>query len=198
MAYKNFTFQQLESNFGIIQKRGKVVPVKNSLKPTDWLLQSLELSKKLSLNTEKALSEYLIAPILGEIKLKNDAHIELYSGAMLNADKKVGLNGECDFLISLSPGSILIKSPIISVVEAKQGELEKAVPQAAAQMYGAQIFNKTNDRPVEIIYGVVSDGREWLFLKLEKTTLWVDESRFNIGQLSELLGALQWVVDNFK
>jgi hypothetical protein len=83
------------------------------LKPTDWLLQSLELSKKLSLNTEKALSEYLIAPILGEIKLKNDARIELYSGAMLNANKKVGLIGKCDFLSSLSPGSILIKSPII-------------------------------------------------------------------------------------
>jgi hypothetical protein len=46
------------------------------------------------------------------------------------------------------------------VIEAKQGELEKAVPQAAAQMYGAQIFNNNHNRPVEINYGVVSDGRE--------------------------------------
>lgn len=45
------------------------------------------------------------------------------------------------------------------------------------------------------IYGCVTTGTEWQFLKLENRTCFVDTERYYIDKLENILGALQAVVD---
>jgi len=54
----------------------------------------------LAIDTPKARSELIIAPILAEFKLTMK-EISLFSGIEFNVDKNLGLNGRCDFIISI-------------------------------------------------------------------------------------------------
>lgn len=201
MAYRNFTFPVLEKQFQIRQNTKRIFPANiNPVQASDLLRLQLEAASVAALSTEKAISEAVVYPILQEIKLRNQETIELFSGEILMADSKAGLNGETDFLIALAPGSKYLKSPVISVTEAKQGEINnpRNLGQAAAQMLGARIFNEKNDTPHPIIYGACTSGTDWIFLKLEGQFLTVDSKNYSTTNLPELLGVLQQVVDYQK
>ncbi len=198
MAYRNFTLQKLEKEHGIVQRTGKIFqePI-TPVEPPAHLLFQLELASESALTTEKALSEAIVFPILQAIKWLNKAFIEVFSGEILLADAKAGLNGEADFLIALAPGSKYLKSPIIAVTEAKQGEIQnpKNLAQTCAQMLGSRIFNQNHDTPHPIIFGACTSGSEWLFMKLEDQVLLVEPVFFSIKNLPELLGVLQQIID---
>jgi hypothetical protein len=198
MAYRNFTFPMLEKQFQIRQRSERIftAPIP-TVAPSEFLLYQLGLAKESALTTEKALSEAIVFPILQEIKVRNKGSIELFSGEILIADAKAGLNGETDFLLALAPGSIYLKSPIISVTEAKQGEigLPKNMAQTCAQMLGARVFNQNNETPHPTIYGACTSGTEWLFVKLEGNFFSVDMEKYTVNNLPQLLGILQQVVD---
>jgi hypothetical protein len=199
MAYKDFTFQKLEKDFGIKQSRrvlfnGGIKPVKAS----DWLLQTLNLAAQMPLKSEKAKSELIIAPILTEIRQLNKDRIEMFSGEVLTADSKLKLKGEVDFILVQYPQSVALRDPIFSVTEAKRGALDEGWHQCAAQMYGARVFNAKNNNPISDIYGAVSNGVDWQFLLLEANTVFVDEKTYTIENLEQLLGILQTVVDFYN
>ena len=107
MAYRNFTFSKLEQDFGIRQarkslfEREAILPIQ----PSDWLSTTLKRAKSMPLRTEKARSENLISPIVGEIRQLNLDTIEVFSGENLNADRKLKLNGEVDFIFVHYPQS---------------------------------------------------------------------------------------------
>ncbi|MEG5058636.1 hypothetical protein QUB60_16460 [Microcoleus sp. A2-C5] len=46
--------------------------------------------------------------------------------------------------------------------------------QCAAEMVAAQKFNEINNIPIATIYGSVTSGTVWRFLKLEAKTLTID------------------------
>ena len=197
MAYKNFKFSDLKEQFGIIQTTATLfegtIPI---VVPSDFLLEALARSLQVPLVTEKVISESIIFPILQEIKINNKQSIELFSGENLEADKEKGLNGECDFIFSKSPGSKQLMAPIIQVFEAKQGEIDKPKPlaQVSAQLIGVRVFNQKYQKNIEPVYGVCTSGSEWLFLKLEDNLITVDTKPYYINQLPELLGVLQHIV----
>jgi hypothetical protein len=62
-------------------------------------------------------------------------------------------------------------------------------------MYAARLFNEQKNEPYRIIYGAVTDGYEWVFLKLEENTLFIDKERYYLRNLSELLGVLKTIMD---
>jgi hypothetical protein len=204
MAYKNFTFNLIEEKLGIRRVRqqlfGKTVEM---IKPSAWLQQTLAISgESMTLTTEKAISETIVAPILQEIKLRNKQKIQLFSGENLEADKEKGLNGECDFIFAKSQAVLEITNPIIQVTEAKRGDISnpRSLSQTAAQMIGARVFNKLHkkekeEKIIETIYGACTTGYEWIFLKLEAETIFIDTDRYVLNNLSELLGVLQKIVD---
>ena len=78
--------------------------------------------------TEKVRSELLIAPILVEARELLHGQISLFSGVAFNVDRKSGLHGYCDFLISRDPLLIEIKAPVIAVAEAKKEDLSYYPP----------------------------------------------------------------------
>jgi hypothetical protein len=199
MAYKDFKLIDLERNFGI-SSDFKYLFQKSEVKqiePSFLLKSNLEDAELVPLTTEKALSERVIAPVLAEVKRNNRTKIQLFSGEIINANSKEGLNGEIDFIFTRRPNVPEPQAPIISVTEAKIGKLDKAIPQAAAQMIGARIFNQKNEEPISIIYGTITDGNTWRFMKLEDQIIWIDHAKYSLAEMPILLGIFQEIVDSY-
>jgi hypothetical protein len=199
MAYRDFKMSDLTEKFGIVQLMPTPIFNRQSIKmvePSAYLKMAMQKAELFELSTEKAISERLVSPILAELKERNPNTIKLFSGEIINADVKVGLNGEIDFILTKHPESIDPRAPILCITEAKIGKIQKYIPQAVAQMIGARVFNAKNKEPIDIIYGAVTDGKVWRFLKLEKAELFTDDKDIFINELPLLLGALQFIVDS--
>jgi hypothetical protein len=165
------------------------------LEPSAFLKQTIQINTKRLQRTEKAKSEFIIAPILYEIALLNESRVSFFSGYNLDVDKELGLKGFCDFLYSKVPDSPIISAPVFCVVEAKNDNLEKGVPQCIAEMYASKLFNKNQNKPIEVIYGCVTTGYQWQFLKLEGQTVLQDMTIYSINELPKILGILQFIVE---
>jgi hypothetical protein len=198
MSYTNFKFVDLEKQFGLRQAQKQLFPDDiSAVQPSEWLKMSLEVSKTMPLRNEKPKSEYVIAPILAEVKQGKADKIQLFSGENLEGNKKEKLNGEVDYIIVRYPQAMELRDPIIAIAEAKKGDVEGGLGQCAAQMYGARLFNKRAENKIEKIYGVVTSGLEWHFLLLENQTVFVDTHTYTTGNLPQLLGVLNWIVEQY-
>lgn len=201
MEYSDFTLDQLEEEFNInnqvqvFEEFENVTPITEI---SDWLKKSLAIAKELPVRSEKARSELIVTPILIELREINDKFFTYYSGDILNADTERGLRGECDFIISKDAKTFNISLPIFSVVEAKKSDISLGIPQCAAQMLGAKIFNEKKGNPLEIVYGCVTTGDDWQFMKLKGNTVYIDLNKYYLGELSELLGVFQVILNIYK
>ena len=195
MAYKDFTLERLEAEFGIKNQKAKLFEKVDNLEPSSWLLETLALGKNLPIRSEKSRSELIVTPILLETIHRNQDFITFYSGERLDADKKHGLIGECDFLITRDTRSYSINAPLIAIVEAKKQDIDLGINQCAAQLYGAKIFNDARNTPIQIIYGCVTTGKDWLFLNFENNLITVDTQQHKQEDLSKLLGIFQAIID---
>jgi hypothetical protein len=141
--------------------------------------------------SEKARSEFVIAPILLAVREMLGGKITIHSGERFDVDSSTGLVGECDFLISKGAVAVptFVQSPILSVVEAKKQDLELGLGQCVAQMVGAQKFNLKRDHAAAM-YGCVTTGEIWFFMHLEQQRLSLDTDRYYLNQLEQILGVL--------
>lgn len=199
-SYSKFTFQDL-LNLGLDTEVINIFDKKiEEVEPSDWLIQSLERGANFSLNTEKAKSEFIIAPILNEVYVNNKDVFAVYSGFNFNVDAERGLQGFCDFLLAKLPLNIIPNRPIIAVVEAKLSQdLSAAIPQCAAEMYATRLWNEKYGEPAQPVFGVVTTGDNWLFLRLdEDMTVKVDRTNYSTLQLSKLLGVWQVIIEHFR
>jgi hypothetical protein len=57
-------------------------------------------------------------------------------------------------------------------------------------MVAAQIFNQRNGEAIKSIYGAVTTGTDWKFLKLIDKTIWIDKRDYFINEVSHILGIL--------
>nr|MCU0340382.1 hypothetical protein [Spirosomataceae bacterium] len=192
-----FTFEKIENEFGVIQQTKKIfVNSYPDIPPSAWLLETLSRSANIPLTTEKAVSEAIVFPILQESMYNNTDKAQLFSGEILDSDKKRRLYGECDYIISLSPQSREVRSPILSVLEAKKADIESPKNQAqnAAQLLGARVFNEQRGRQVPLLFGACTNGFDWAFLMLQNQTIYVDIDRYSIQNLPKLLGTIDWII----
>lgn len=199
MAYSSFkTLKEIEVAFGVKNQRVSlfrdVVPCEMS----EDLKKAILLAQELPIKSEKARSELIVTPILLEVRNLNHKVFTIYSGDNLNVDETRGLNGECDFIIAKDTGSFEVSYPIIQLVEAKKNDVEIGLPQCAAQMIGAKIWNDKNNASLSVMYGCVTTGDDWLFLKLTDDMLFIDVKKYYLGNIGELLGVFQQVIANFK
>ncbi len=200
MAYRDFTLKELDKKFGIESQIALLFDLSNIAKvsPSEWLDYSLNLGQQLQLITEKAKSEAIVMPILLELKNRNHNFFTIFSGGTLKVDKERGLNGECDFILSAKPKTPYIDTPIICLVEAKNGILNLGVGQCAAQMYAAKLQNEEDGKPLDVIYGCVTNSDKWLFLKLENNSLFINEEVYDLQDLDTILGIFQHIIDYYK
>lgn len=195
MAYRAFKERDLNDKFGIQFQKGGFDYSAKAILPSQRLLDALDDAPLMTLSSEKAVSEGIIAPILREVKRMNPLLIQIFSGEIIIADMAQGLNGEIDFIITKEKNSIEPQAPILCVTEAKIGRLDKAIPQATAQMLGARLFNQKNDEHLDIIHGLITDGTSWRIMKLDGNIVFKDEKTYFTNDLPHLLGALQSIID---
>jgi hypothetical protein len=144
--------------------------------------------------SRQASLEQCQSPVLVEVRRILNRQVSLFSGAEFNVDDTAGLNGVCDFLISRSPELLEIEAPVLMLVEAKKADITPGIGQCVAEMVAAQLFNQAKLRPITTIYGCVSNGTQWRFLKLEGTTVTIDLLDYPLPPVEQILGVLVWMV----
>ena len=168
-------------------------PIVPSAALTAFLKESIPLT---ALASDKARSEGIIYPILLEVRRILQRQISLFSGEDFTVDETVGLNGICDFLLTRSPEMLEIEAPAIVIVEAKKADLKTGFGQCIAEMVAGQRFNTAKNCPIAIVYGSVSNGTQWRFLKLEDKTVTIDLTDYPLPPVEQILGMLVWMVQN--
>jgi hypothetical protein len=193
MPYSDFTLRRVRQDFNLtIVERPTFLSPTEPIQPSPFLAAFLDkyLPLALALNTEKARSEMLICPILLEVKDIFKQEISLFSGNDFTVDPSVGLNGVCDFLISRSSEQLFIEAPAVIVVEAKREDLNGGLGQCVAEMIAVQRFKEQNNKSIPIIYGTVTTGDRWKFLKLEGQIVNIGLLEYTIPPVEKILGIL--------
>jgi hypothetical protein len=199
MAYSDFKdLLEIEKKLGFENRVTILFEKVEPIEPSERLKNELLEAREFPIRSEKAKSEWLIVPILREVRNLSDRFITIYSGDNLNVDEAKGLKGECDFIIAKDEQSFEVNLPILQVVEAKKGEVEFGVPQCVAQMIGAKIFNEQNNVVLKTVYGCVTTGDDWLFLRLGENVVFIDNRKYYLGNLGELLGVFGQIIQGFK
>ena len=198
MSYSEFTtILKVKVAFGLTTIEGprflpQITPIAPSATLTDFLANSLPVA--VATGSEKARSEMIITPVLLEVRKILQEKISLFSGEDFTVDYKQGLNGICDFLISRSSEMLEIEAPAVVVVEAKKADLKTGIGQCIAEMVAMQKFNEAKGKPISVIYGSVSNGTQWRFLKLEEKIVSIDLNDYALPPVDEILGMLVWMV----
>lgn len=113
-----------------------------------------QLLPNITLNSESAKREFLIAPLLYQVILKTNAKLNIEYPIDVN-DK---LNGLIDYLIR--------SQQEIVVIEAKKGDLEKGFTQLAAEMIALDYYE--DDGQPSCLYGAITIGEVWRFAVLDR------------------------------
>jgi hypothetical protein len=198
MSYSEFTsIIKVKQAFGLTTVEGprflpQITPIDPSATLTDFLANSLPVA--VATGSEKARSEMIITPVLLEVRKILQQNISLFSGEDFTVDYESGLNGICDYLISRSPEMLEIEAPAVAVVEAKKADLKTGIGQCVAEMVAMQKFNEAKGKPISVIYGSVSNGTQWRFLKLEEKIVSIDLNDYALPPVDEILGMLVWMV----
>ncbi|MBV8887215.1 MAG: hypothetical protein JO235_24915 [Chroococcidiopsidaceae cyanobacterium CP_BM_RX_35] len=194
MAYSDFTLQKLKKDFGLqIDEQpnlfASVEPVIGSDLLNTTLQETVQLA--IAISTEKARSEMIITPVLLEVRRRANGQISLFSGTEFNVDDEKGLIGYCDYILSRSKEQLTINAPVILITEAKNENIKAGLGQCIAGMVVAQHFNQREGQPIDAIYGAVTTGEIWKFLKLTNMTGSIDLTDYYISpNLNKILGIL--------
>jgi len=62
----------------------------------------------------------------------------------------------------------------------------------------AQRFNQAKQIPISTIYGAVSSGTQWRFLKLEGQTVTIDLIDYPLPPVEQILGFLIWMIQEAR
>ncbi len=193
MAYSDFDLRTAVHTFALVEVRdtdvfGDVAPVEPSEFLRVWLDKFAPVA--LGVNSEKARSEFIIAPMLAEAKLRVGPTVNVLPGVTFEVDKDRGLAGYCDFLIARSPEIYYIQGPVLAVVEAKKEDLVAGLGQCVAEMVAIRLFNEREGTPLPAVFGCVTSGSLWRFLKLEGTKLFIDRPEYHFRDAAKVLGIL--------
>ncbi len=196
MAYSRFTLSKVVENFQLTIIEGDrflpdVPPISPSALLTDTLKETVPWA--IAVSSEKARSEGIINPVLLEVRRRLRGKISVFSGEEFTVQPEVDLTGDVDFLISRSPEQLFIKIPAVVLVATKTQDLKQALGECVAEMVAAQRFNEQKRLSISTIYGVVTSGTVWRFLKLEQQVITVDLTNYSLPPVEQVLSFLVWM-----
>ena len=201
MSYSDFTtLDKVQTAFNLtLEENHNLFGTLEGITPSDYLQQTLTeyLPLATAINTEKSRSEFLIAPILAELRRLANYQISLFSGTEFNVDKEKGLVGYCDYLISFSKEQYFIRSPIMAIVEAKNENIKNGLGQCIAEMVASQIFNQRSDQDYNEVYGIVSTGTVWKFLIFRESQVFIDSQEYYVNQIGMILAIMLLPIQQF-
>lgn len=198
MAFAEFTFPQVQHALGLAVHESDllahvpVVPLREEFVTT--LMDGATIA--LAINTEKAKSEFIIAPVLLELRRLMGGAVGLFSGVALDVDPSKGLTGVCNFILTKAARQFILSAPVVTVVEAKNDNLRNGLGQCIAEMYASALFNQQENCEIAVVWGAVTTGSAWKFLCLENTVVTLDLKEYYIDNLGKIIGVLQYMVEN--
>lgn len=199
MAYSDFSLECAVKTFELkYSEVANLFGKEPNLESSPLLAETLKRSVPLALasNTEKSRAEMITAPILIELREQLQNRISLFSGIDFNVDSERGLNGSCDFLIGNSSGLLLVDAPVIIIVQAKPENLNIELGQCVAEMFAASIFNEREKNEIPAIYGAVTSGSIWKFLRLKNQVIEIGLIEYYITDMNKILGILASVINH--
>ena len=193
MAYDDFTLDALLRQFGMAAPLERdlfahVAPAPISDRLRETLTENVPLA--IDIGTEKARSEFIIAPVLSEVRRQASCPLSLFSGVEFNVDSDKGLRGVCDFLLSLSASQLSVQAPVVAIVEAKNDNIKSGLGQCLAEMIAAQTFNERRGNAIPTVHGVVTTGTNWRFLQLIGAEAVADTREYYIDRVEIVVGIL--------
>ncbi len=193
MSYSDFTLKKVKSEFSLTTYENiSLFSTLQRVEISDYLTKTLQrnVPLALSINTEKARSELIIINILLEIKEISIHEISLFSGVDFTVDKERGLNGYCDYIISGTSEQFYVETPVICIVEAKNENIVSGLGQCIAEMVASKLYNEQENTPLSCLYGAVTIGDEWKFIKLEADKVYIDKDTYYINDIGKIIAIL--------
>ena len=198
MAYSDFTLETAGRQLGVVTRPADLFPNSSRADAPAWLAEALARGAQgihLSLISEKARSEFVVAPVLLAGRELSGNKFAIYSGQRLDVDPSRGLTGECDFILAASEPVLPLQAPIAVVVEANKNDIEGGLGQCVAQMVAADQFNQAAGRPERPVFGCVTTGEAWQFLRLAGAEARMDRRRYYIDDVGGILGVIRAIAD---
>lgn len=199
MAYSDFTLRGAVDAFGLQEELNtdlfaQVAPLELSEFTRTWLDEYAPIA--VGMNTEAARSHYVITPLLIEARRRVKGPANVFPGFTLDVDRERGLSGYCDYIISRAAEIYYLRAPLMAVIEAKREDITGGLGQCAAAMVAIQLFNERDGAPVPAVYGCVSSGNLWRFLKLQGTRLTIDRPEYHLREADKIVGILVSILNS--
>jgi hypothetical protein len=198
LSFQQFSFPKVLQDLGLTLHDGDLFSTVTPFAVREEFASILRDGVVLAVanNTEKAKSEFIIAPVLLELRRIVGHRFLLFSGVEWEADASLGLNGFCDFILTKGESKLVLTAPFVAIVEAKNDSIRTGLGQCIAATYGAQLCNQKDGRGIERVFGVVTTGTAWKFLQLGGSSLIVDEPEYYIDDLNKVMGILKCIVES--
>ena len=195
MAFRDFTYPQVLADLGLTLAEadlfGHVPPAAVPAGFAADLGADADLATEV--NTEKARSEFLIAPILAYLWRSCGRRFGTFSGVQFDVDAARGLTGFCDFILTRSPILTVLTAPVLTIVEAKNDNLQNGLGQCVAAMAAAREFN-TRAGLGGAVYGAITTGPAWKFLRLDGHQLTLNRGEVYVSDLGRVVGILTHIL----
>ena len=78
--------------------------------------------------------------------------------------------------------------------EAKNDNLRNGLGQCIAATYAAGLYNQNAGNSIPAVFGVVTTGSAWKFLRMEGSTVTLDLREYYIDNLAKILGVLKHIL----
>jgi len=194
MTYNDFNLKTVTKNFGLtIGDRIDLFATVPELEPSFLLVEFLKENVPIALssNTDKSRLSMITAPILIELRKLFNHQIGLFCGIDFTVDAEKGLKGNCDFLISRSSHLLILTAPVVAIGEAQNEDINAGLGPCVAEMLAARIFNEgEGNKNATIIYGAVTSGQTWRFLRLKEQVIEIDLTEYYLIDVNKILGIL--------
>lgn len=195
MAYADFQLETAEAAFGLTSQLDVLFGDLDPLPIPGWLDESLARGREAgALVSEKSRSEFIVVPILLAARNYTQNPLSIFSGQRLDVDQRLGLIGECDFILARTPPIPRLKAPIVTILEAKKNDVESGLGQCVAQMVGARLFNEKAGLEPGPMFGCVTSGQVWQFLRLNGAEVTIDRDPIYLDNLGAILAAFRSIL----
>ena len=130
MSFQQFSFPQVQYDLGLNLTDADLFSSASPFAVRAEFAAFLQDGVTLAVanSTEKAKSEFIIAPVLLELRRSVNSRFSLFSGVEWEADASRGLNGYCGFILTRGESQQVLTAPFVAVVEAKN-DLIRMKPQ---------------------------------------------------------------------
>lgn len=193
MPFSQFKFPDVIAQLGLSHRQvPDLFPNVKPVPPGPGLAASQKANYALGsmAHTEASRSTWLVGPVLADLWARYAGQLSLIAGVEFAADPAADLTGYVDFIVSRSPQTHLVTPPVLVVFEAKRDSIPDGLGQGIAGVVGARRFNDRHGQKVDPVYGCVTTGSLWRFLRLCGDRLETDLSEYAHTEVDKLLGIL--------